>query len=189
MEPTQTEIEMTQVYPDWGWKGLLALGLVMLIGGVLAFLNPFAASLTVEVVAGAAFLAAGVIELWWAATARQQDTSDRLLMGGLGAILVLLAVSLLLNPLAGLVTLTFAVAILFAVMGAFRMAMAFRMRPARGWGWIMASGVLSLALAALILLALPEAALGLLGIFLGVDLVMAGSVTLALAWARRDGTA
>jgi uncharacterized membrane protein HdeD (DUF308 family) len=189
MESTQTDTDMTQVYPDWGWKGLLALGLVMVLGGVLAFLNPFAASLTVEVVAGAVFLAAGLIELWWAVTERQQETSDRLLMGALGAMLVLLAVSLLLNPLAGLVTLTLVVAILFVMVGALRIAMAWRTRPARGWGWIMASGVMSLALAALILLALPEAALGLLGIFLGIDLVMAGSMTLALAWARKDGDA
>ena len=187
MASPHTDMEMTQVYPDWGWKGLLALGLLMLVGGILAFLNPFAASLTVEALAGAVFLAAGIMELWWAVTERQQEPSDRLLMGGLGAMLMLLAVLLLLNPLAGLVTLTFAVALMFVVMGALRMAMAWRMRPVTGWGWIMASGVMSLALAALILLALPEAALGLLGIFLGVDLVMAGSVTLALAWARRTG--
>ncbi len=189
MASTQTEMQMTQVYPDWGWKGLLALGLVMLTGGILAFLNPFAASLTVEALAGAVFLAAGLMEIWWALRERQLEMSDRLLMGGLGAMLVLLAVLLLLNPLAGLVTLTFAVALMFVVMGALRMAMAWRMRPVNGWGWIMASGVMSLALAALILLALPEAAMGLLGIFLGVDLVMAGSVTLALAWARKSGEA
>lgn len=180
-------MEMTQVYPDWSWTGLLALGLVMLLGGILAFLNPFAASLTVEALTGAVFLTAGIIELWWAVTKRRQKTSDRLLMGGLGAMLVLLAVLLLLNPLAGLVTLTFAVALLFALMGVLRMAMAWQVRPATGWGWIMASGVISMTLAGLILMALPGAALGLLGIFLGVDLVMAGTVTLALAWARKTG--
>ena len=187
MASPQTDMDMTQVYPDWGWKGLLALGLVMFSGGILAFLNPFAASLTVEALAGAVFLAAGLMELWRAVRERELEMSDRLLMGGLGAMLALLAVVLLLNPLAGLVTLTFAVALMFVVMGALRMAMAWRMRPATGWGWIMASGVISITLAGLILMALPEAALGLLGIFLGVDLVMAGTVTLALAWARRSG--
>jgi len=47
--------------------------------------------------------------------------------------------------------------------------------------------VISVTLAGLILMALPEAALGLLGIFLGVDLMMAGTVTLALAWPRKSG--
>jgi len=187
MASPHTDMEMTLVYPEWGWKGLLALGLLMFVGGILAFLNPFAASLTVEALAGVVFLAAGLMELWWALTERRQEASDRLLTGALGAMLVLLAVLLLLNPLAGLVTLTFAVALMFVAMGALRMAMAWRMRPATGWGWIMASGVISVTLAGLILMALPEAALGLLGIFLGVDLMMAGTVTLALAWPRKSG--
>ena len=35
--------------------------------------------------------------------------------------------------------------------------------------------------------ALPEAALGLLGIFLGIDLTAAGTVSLALAWQKKNG--
>jgi len=51
----------------------------------------------------------------------------------------------------------------------------------------MISGVLSLLLAALIVLGLPEVALGLLGIFLGIDLTAAGTVSLALAWQKKNG--
>jgi uncharacterized membrane protein HdeD (DUF308 family) len=40
-------------------------------------------------------------------------------------------------------------------------------------------------LAALIVLSLPGGALGLLGLFLGIDLAVGGAVTLALAWQRR----
>ena len=88
---------------------------------------------------------------------------------------VFFAVSLVLNPLAGLVTLTFLVAVFFTVIGALRVALAWHLRPVEGWGWIMTSGVLSLILAALIVLGLPEAALGLLGLFLGIDLTAAVS--------------
>ena len=171
--------------PDWGWKGLAALGAVMLLGGFVAFLNPFAASLTVEAVAGAAFVLAGIMQLWLAVTDQSQGRWDRWLSGGLGAVLVLLAVSLIRNPLAGLVTLTLMVAILFALMGSLRMAIAWRLRPSDGWGWIMASGVLSVILAAMIVIGLPGVALGLLGLFLGVDLTASGLVTLALAMRRR----
>lgn len=169
-------------YPDWGWKGIAALGVLMLAGGVIAFLNPFAASLTVEVVAGIAFLVAGLLQLWLAVTSRAKDPRDRWLSGALGTVLVLLAISLILNPMAGLVTLTFVVALIFAVMGGLRVALALRERPGGSWGWIMASGVISLALAVLIVAGLPAAAAGLLGIFLAVDLTMSGAMTLALAW-------
>lgn len=173
--------------PDLGWKKLAILGAVMLIGGLLAFLNPFAASLAAEAVAGAAFLTAGVLLLWQGFTDTTKNTADRGLTGLLGAAFVLFAVSLVLNPLAGLVTLTFLVAIFFTVIGALRVGLAWHLRPAGGWGWIMTSGVLSLLLAALIVLGLPEAALGLLGIFLGIDLTVAGTVSLALAWQKKNG--
>lgn len=170
------------VAPDVGWKKLAVLGSVMLFGGFLAFLNPFAASLAAEAIAGAAFLAAGVLLVWQAIVDTTKGARDRGLTGLLGAAFVLFAISLLLNPMAGLITLTFLVAVFFTVIGALRVGLAWHLRPTAGWGWIMTSGVLSLLLAALIVLGMPEAALGLLGIFLGIDLTVAGVVTLALAW-------
>ena len=171
--------------PAMGWKGLVVLGLVMLVGGVLAFLNPFAASLAAEAVAGAAFLTAGAMQIWLAVTDTSQTKGNRWLSGGLGVVLVLFAVSLVLNPLAGLVTLTVLVALFFTVIGALRVALAWHMRPAQGWGWLMAAGVMSLILAALIVLSLPGGALGLLGLFLGIDLTVGGAVTLGLAWREK----
>jgi uncharacterized membrane protein HdeD (DUF308 family) len=52
----------------------------------------------------------------------------------------------------------------------------------------MVAGVLSLVLAALIVLGLPGAALGILGLFLGIDLTMAGAASLVLAWAKKTGS-
>lgn len=168
------------------WKTLAGLGCVMLIGGFLAFLNPFAASLAAEAVAGAVFLLAGGMQVWQAARDTTKGTGDRWMTGLLGAVFVLFAISLILNPLAGLITLTFLAAVFFTVIGALRVGLAWHLRPATGWGWIMISGALSLLLAALIVLGLPGAALGLLGLFLGIDLTMAGVVSLALAWTARS---
>lgn len=170
-------------HPDWGWKGFAVLGGLMLLGGLMAFFNPFAASLTVEIVAGLTFMMAGVLQLWLAFAAREKPAGDRWLSGVLGGALILLSVSLIANPMAGLVTLTMLVAMIFAVTGALRVGFALRERPRGSWGWILASGVVSLALAVLIFVGLPEAAAGLLGIFLAIDLTVAGAMTLALAMA------
>lgn len=185
MTNNDDQLGRDQPEPDLDWKRLAGLGLVMLIGGLLAFLNPFAASLAAAAVAGAAFLVSGGLQIWHAATDATKATGERWMTGVLGAVFVLFAVSLILNPLAGLITLTFLVAIFFTVIGAIRIALAWNMRPATGWGWIMTSGALSLLLAALIVLGLPEAALGLLGLFLGVDLTAAGVASLALAWTKK----
>ncbi|MFB9149903.1 HdeD family acid-resistance protein [Roseovarius ramblicola] len=178
--------QLDRQMPDMGWKGLALLGVVMLTGGLLAFLNPFAASLAAEAVAGAAFLIAGAMQLGFAVRDGTGTRGDRWLSGALGTVLILFAVSLVLSPLAGLVTLTALVALFFTVMGALRVALAWHMRPARGWGWLMAGGAMSLVLAALIVLSLPGGALGLLGLFLGIDLTVGGAVTLGLAWHRKS---
>ena len=181
----ETPREMEDALPDWGWKSLMALGVLMLAGGIVAFFNPFAASLTVELVAGFAFGVAGAMQLWMAFMAQAPTTGERWLIGGLGVLLLLLAVSLLANPLAGLLTLTIMVAVLFAMMGVLRIFMAFQQRPREGWGWMTASGVMSLLLAVLIGLGLPNAALGILGLFLGIDLTFSGVATIMVAWQVR----
>jgi uncharacterized membrane protein HdeD (DUF308 family) len=167
-----------------GRTGLTVLGLLMILGGVLAFFNPFAASLTVTAVAGIAFLLIGLTQVWLAFSDRNDALGGRVLGGLIGVSFILFALALLLNPVAGLITLTFAVAILFAVLGGLRLVYAYRMRPRHGWGWIAGAGVMSVLLAVLIVLGLPGAAAGVLGLFLAVDLTVSGAATLALAWQR-----
>ena len=183
-----TTTDFTRDMQETDWRWLAAFGAIMLIGGLLALANPFAASITAEILAGAAFVAGGAVQLWIAAAGTAgADRGTRWLSGGLGAILLLLGIVLIANPLAGLLTLTIAVGALFAGMGAARIALALRWRPAAGWGWMAASGGLSLILAAIILFTLPGSALAILGILLGVDLTVSGAVSLALAWRARQG--
>jgi uncharacterized membrane protein HdeD (DUF308 family) len=182
-----TSTEFTRAAEEMDWRWLAVFGVVMLLGGLLALANPFAASITAEILAGAAFVAGGVVQLWIAfAGTAGADRGTRWLSGALGVLFLLLGILLLADPLAGLLTLTIAVGALFAGMGAARLALAFRWRPQPGWGWMAASGALSLVLAALILFTLPASALGILGLLLGVDLTVAGAVSLALAWRARS---
>ncbi|MFP4239112.1 HdeD family acid-resistance protein [Rhodosalinus sp.] len=183
---TSTEFERAAQEMDWRW--LMVFGVIMLIGGLLALANPFAASITAEILAASAFIAGGVVQIWIALRGTAgADSGTRWLAGTLGVLFVLLGIVLLANPLAGLLTLTIAVGALFAGMGAARIALAIRWRPQPGWGWMAASGALSLILAALILFTLPGSALGILGLLLGIDLTVSGAVSLALAWRARPG--
>ena len=118
------------VHDSWG--ALFIVGLVALIGGVLAFARPFNASLTVVAIAGFAFIALGVFKLIYATRIR----SDRAYIVSLllAALMILLGAAFWVNPVAGLVSLAALVAVLFLVMGFFKLIFALMMRPGHGWG-------------------------------------------------------
>ena len=81
----------------------------------------------------------------------------------LGGIMVLIGVSLLRNPLEGLVALTVVVAVAFVISGLFKLAIGRVLRPARlGWG-VMFSGGVSALLGAIVLFNLSASAPVLLG--------------------------
>lgn len=172
---------------DLNWKWALAMGAVLILGGVVSIVNPFAASLAVIVVAGATFFLGGAMQLWLAIRAEDGSSGGRIAAGALGALMIVLALSLWFDPLAGMLTLTLLVAALFLAIGVFRIWMATRMTHRARWVWVAASGVLAILLAVVIVAALPEAALTTLGLLLGIDLVMSGAAVAGLALAARAG--
>jgi uncharacterized membrane protein HdeD (DUF308 family) len=166
---------------NWGW--LLALGAALILGGIVALVMPFLASVAIEIAIGAVMLAAGglqVVQVFRCEGWRARSWA------GLSALLYLAGgVLLLLNPLAGLVALTLVIAAIFLVDGFTRLVMGVRMRPERGWGWITAGGALSAALGVAIMLLFPGISLTLLGILVGVSFILEGWSFAFLALAAR----
>ena len=154
----------------WGW--LLGFGLLCFVGGVLAFVHPFAASLTVVSLAALCFIMAGIMKAVYAA--RIRDTGAFIFSLLIAALFIFLGFGLWANPLAGLVSLTVMVAVLFILIGAFKIVFALRLRPLRGGGWVMVSGLVSVLLGAMILANFPAAATSILGLLLGVELLSTG---------------
>ena len=170
---------------NWGW--LLALGIVLIVGGLAALILPFLASVAVTGLIGAVFLVAGVLQFLhgfrvagWKAQAWSAVSGAVYLAGG---------VLIFLNPVAGMVALTVLVAAIFLVDGIVRIAMGVRMRPERGWGWVTAGGAASALFGGAVVAFMPAISLTLLGILAGVSLTLEGwaCVFVALA-ARRAGT-
>ncbi|TDL79887.1 HdeD family acid-resistance protein [Palleronia sediminis] len=168
------------------WKWMLAMGIVLAIGGVAALLFPFVASLAATGFAAAAFFVAGVLQLWLAFTAGDGSRGGRLVAGLLGLLMVVFAVSLFAQPLSGMVSLTILAGAMFLTLGVVRIVMAWRMRHRPRWGWLVASGALAVLLGLMILLALPVSALTVLGILLGVDLLTSGIAAIAIALQARN---
>ncbi len=155
----------------WGW--MLVLGVILILGGIGALVHPFAASLTVLTISAIAFIIAGALQLW---IAFNDETSlgARLAEALLGLLVLAFGVFLLANPLRGLVSLTWLIAAFFLALGVMRIAIGLSVRERTGWSWLVFAGVVSLVLGVLIMATLPGSATGLLGVFLGIDLISSG---------------
>jgi len=165
----------------WVWMALLAI--ICIVGGFMALLNPFSATIFAVTLAGWIFLIQGAIQVVHAF--RVRDWSGFIWSLGLGVLSLLVGVVLVADPLAGSVSLTLLVAILLLMTGAAKIMFALALRPASGWVWVLASGVVSALLGAMILAGLPASAATILGLLLGIELVSNGVLFLFVALGLR----
>jgi len=73
----------------------------------------------------------------------------------------------------------------FLVEGVVEIFMGFRLRPESNWGWVIASGVVSLLLAGLLWVNWPSSAAWAVGLLLGVALLSSGISMILVAWGGR----
>ena len=150
----------------------IVAGIISVIGGVLALFNPFAGSLAVEFIATASFLLVGIVQL--IAVFTTPGAGNKVLLGLVGALSTYLGITLFSNPLEGVLTLTLAVAFLLIASGLFRLFASFDFRGSGMFWALLLSSIISIALGVMILTNFPASAVGMLGIFLGVELVFDG---------------
>ncbi|MBF9032957.1 hypothetical protein HKCCE2091_01790 [Rhodobacterales bacterium HKCCE2091] len=156
---------------------MLIAGIILIVGGVLSLLAPYAASIAVTLIVGWSFLIGGIVNLA-AAFGNDGHRGSHVLFGLLG---LLLGLSFLLDPLGGVVSLTILVGIVFLVSGGFRLALAWARREMSGFWILLLSGALSVLLGGLILSNLGGAAQSILGIIVGIELLSAGIGLVALS--------
>lgn len=160
---------------------LVLLGIVTVIAGFFAILNPVAGSIAVTLLTGWLFLLIGIVQV--VAVFRETDWSHRLWSLLLAALAILAGISLLANPLAGVISLTYLLAVIFVVSGIFKIIAAMAMPPGN-WKWmVLVSGLLSLGLGVMIFVNFAHAALTTLGFLLGLQLISDGASMLGLALA------
>jgi len=84
------------------------------------------------------------------------------------------------TPVKTAIVLTNILAIFLIIAGVIRSVNAFILKPLIGWGWILLSGLLTLATGIIILMS-PDAPFWVLGLFLAVDILFQGVNYLTLA--------
>lgn len=175
------DMRATPLGRRWGLR--LLLGVIQVIGGILAIAVPVAASIAAVAIFGAVLLVTGAMQLY-------QALSSRPLKGGvlqaLGAALYLIAALLvLLFPLSGALTLTIVVAILLIADGVVRTMFAYQLRLAEGWGWLLAAGIASTVVGVLLLIGWPLTGIWAVGILFGASLLFSGLTQCVLAIMQR----
>lgn len=160
-----------------GW--FFGLGILFLVLGVAAIAFPWTATLSLELAIGALLLIAGIAQL--VHTLRGPRWSGYGMSLGLAALALIAGLLMLLFPVAGVITLSTLVMLFLLIAGAVKTAFALRVRPAMGWGWVLTSGLLSLALGLLILMQFATTVPWVLGLLLGIDFLFTGVWLLMLA--------
>ena len=166
---------------NWGW--LLALGILMIILGVVAMAAPVVATIAIQVMLGWLLVISGIAEGIHAFMVKEWRG---FLLELLSAVLYLgVGLLLLVDPLKGAVALTLILAVFLLVEGIFKIITALRVREHRGWGWLLASGIVSVVLGVLIWKQWPTSGLWVIGLLVGIQLLFTGWSLVMLALVAR----
>ncbi len=158
--------------------GLAVLGIVMVAVGVLSLAFPLLAALSFNLVAGLTLLAGGIAAL--AHAYRVHGWQGRAVQILLGVLYVVAGLVFIANPFFSLLALILTLGAFFVADGTARILMALQIRPHRGWGLFLGSGLLSFLLGALVLLGLPGRwSVAILGLVVGFNMIMTGAAFLA----------
>ena len=164
-------------YPAAGgrsaWGGWVGIGSVVLLAGIIGFGNLLLATAVSVRFVGAMLIAGGIAQSIFALPVRGQWARVALWLV-LGALYVIAGAVTFRNPVLATSPLTLLLAAMLIAAGLVRTVAGFGLRPVRGWGWVLASGALTLIIGFVIGAGWPVHSLWVLGLLLSIDLIFAG---------------
>jgi len=161
--------DLVNIRANWFW--FVALGILLILMGLAALSYSILVTITAVIIFGYFLLASGIFYV-----------ASSLFTGGWGGFFLSLlcgflqlAVGLLVlhNPARAGAALTLLMAMSFFVTGLFRIFAALS-GQFRGWGWVLLSGIVTLALGVMIWQEWPDKAFWVIGTFIGIDLIFNG---------------
>src|ERR1700710_359228 len=171
MKSPQAGSDMAPLRAKSGW--IVALGVVYLIAGFIALGSVMMATVASVLIVGVMMIIAGVAEVF---SAFQIKSWGKFLLWVLLGVLYIIAGFVTFeNPLLAAALLTLILGASLVASGIMRVILAFGMKQETPWIWILLSGAITLLLGIVILAHRPVSSLYILGLFLGIDLVLAGA--------------
>ncbi|MEA3419238.1 MAG: DUF308 domain-containing protein [Campylobacterota bacterium] len=159
---------------------VIATGIIVLLMGLLAMGTPFVAGLSIAIVIGVILIIGGIGQFVFAL-----KTGLSLFTTILGALTVIVGVYMVMNPNAALGSLTILLAAYLISSGIFETVMSFQIKPDKGWGWALFSGIVSVLLGIMIFSQYPLSGAWAIGILLGLKLFFSGLTLMMLGLGAR----
>jgi uncharacterized membrane protein HdeD (DUF308 family) len=165
----------------------IVLSVLMIAAGVLAIAAPVMAGVAVTVVVGWLLIFSGVLHLGFAWRAGRAGAVIWEIL--LGVVYGGIGFYLLARPVAGLTSLTLAIAMYLLIEGVLEFVLSFQLRPAPGSGWLLVDGIITLVLAVMIWSTWPSSAVWVVGTLVGISMFFSGMTRLMLSLTVRRITA
>lgn len=167
MESQFKKIE--SVRKNWGW--FLALGILLILLGCSIIGSSYFTTIFSVIVLGIFLLCAGIVQVFQAFLARKW--SGLFLSLFLGILYIVTGFLCLGRPETAAISITLWIAAFCFIAGIFKMLSALLIRFDQ-WGWIFFNGLVTFLLGAMIFADWPLSGLWVIGLFIGVDLILAG---------------
>ena len=166
---------------------MMVLGILLVLGGIWAIAAPLASSMAVAFVLGWLFVFGGIMEVITGLTTREEvGTGGTIMTVLLALVWVAAGMFILRNPFEGMVGLTLALAVVLVADGVLRTFYAFELKPLKGWGWVMFSGIVGILAGVIIGGNLLAASATLLGLIVGIRFMFEGWSMVALSLALKS---
>src|SRR5499433_237307 len=157
---------------------------LMVLAGVLALIFPAISSVALVFYLGWLLIISGVLQ---GVSLIDVHHVPNFWIQLLSVVLFLVVGMLFLrNPEAGLLSLTLLLIVFFMVEGFSKVIFALTIRPFSNWGWVLLSGIVGILLAFYLWANTPVAAIWVLGVLLGIELICEGAALGRMAWQARD---
>jgi uncharacterized membrane protein HdeD (DUF308 family) len=164
------------------WAYIMTAGSMQFVIGIFALCSPKAASEVLLVLLSAGLLVVGLINLLAMFFVEQSYRCASFISG---AVQLTLGILMITHVFTSLVVLSSIIAALFVVEGIFRIVLALKNRDLPGWGMYLATGIGAALISAIIWSAAPTSSSVTLGILLGINWIMYGSLRIVLAFYGR----
>lgn len=159
----------------------IGLGVIVLIVGLLAMGSPLVTGLSIAMLVGIMLIVGGVGQLIFSV-----QTGKGVFAILVSVLAIVAGIYMLANPAVALATLTVFLAAYLVVSGIFEILMAFQIKPNKGWGWVLFSGIVSLVLGGMIWSQFPVSGAWAIGLLVGINLFFSGWSLIMMGMAARS---